>query len=98
MFQESEVINLIMGIISVLLFIHIYIFKIIPKFKMIYSGFILIVCAQVFTVVEGIFWNDFFNLLEHLCLALAGVFCAIGSIVLVLRPVNDREVDRWNLL
>jgi hypothetical protein len=35
-------------------------------------------CAYTTTILEGFFWQDFFNLVEHFSLAAAGVLFAIG--------------------
>jgi hypothetical protein len=62
MFQESEIINLILSVASPLFF----------------AGFELIPAARLFTVVEGVFRNSFFNHPEHLCHGLSGLFSAGG--------------------
>jgi hypothetical protein len=39
---------------------------------------LLILGAYVFTAIEGVLWPDLFNVLEHLCYALAGLSFAAG--------------------
>ena len=37
----------------------------IPEFKVFVSAFFCFLAAWIFTVLEGIFWEDTFNVLEH---------------------------------
>ncbi len=79
MFLESEIINFISALVSVLIILLISRKKEIPKFRFIYPGFFLIVAAYVLTVLEGVVWYKFFNLLEHMCYAGAGLLFAAGA-------------------
>ncbi|MFH1672230.1 MAG: hypothetical protein ABIF87_02210 [Pseudomonadota bacterium] len=78
MFQESEIINLILAVISVLMFASIFKKKGLPKLRLIYIGFFFLLGGYLFTVIEGVLRLEFFNLLEHLCYAVSGIFFAAG--------------------
>ena len=58
MFQETEIINLIIGVLSLIIFI--YKRNDFPRYPLIYYGFFSIIGALVFTVIEGIkyVWAD----------------------------------------
>ncbi|MHC4715653.1 MAG: hypothetical protein ACYS5V_01670 [Planctomycetota bacterium] len=75
MFQESEIICLAFGVV-VLAFLVAQ--RGLPRLPLIYAGIVLVVCAQVLTVAEGVVWPSVLNPLEHVCYALAGVAFAAG--------------------
>ena len=54
----------------------------IPGFVLFYAGFCCILAASVFTLIEGVLWNELFNTLEHFSYGLAGVAFAAGCILL----------------
>lgn len=80
MFQESEIINLILSVASLCIFISFLRKYRLAGLRLFFAGFGLILAAQLFTVVEGVFLNSFFNHLEHLCYGLSGVFFARGCL------------------
>ncbi len=90
MFQESEIINLVVGLIAVLMFWYIFNKRELPKLRFIYVGFFFVLCGYLFTVIEGVFWNQFFNLLEHLCYTLSGISFLVGCRAIV-RHLPDQE-------
>lgn len=49
-----------------------------PRLPWFYAALFALLGNYVFTIVEGIYGADFFNFLQHLCLALAGIFFALG--------------------
>ncbi len=78
MFQESEIINLILAIVAVFVVIS-PVQKIrVPGFHFFYTAFFLIVAALIFTVVEGFIWHAAMNFLEHACYAMAALFFAVA--------------------
>ncbi len=93
-FQESEIINLVLAVISVCIVVFLFREKEIQVFKWIYAGYFAIVASFVFTVVEGVFWKDFFNHLEHLSVAIAGLAFAVGCLTLYRQAVIRKERDR----
>lgn len=78
MFQESEIINLTLGLIAVFIVFIIFRKNKIPLLRPFTTSFFFLFGSYLFTVIEGVIWHDFLNLLEHLCLALAGVSFAVS--------------------
>jgi len=78
MYEESEVINLFMSIVSIIVFWQ-STKKDIERLRYFYLGFLCMVFAYFFTVIEGFIYKSFFNSLEHLSFALAGLAFAIAS-------------------
>jgi len=93
MVEEGEIINLIFGVAA--LFIFLSLLKESKSFnlKMFRNGFFVILCAYLFTVVEGFFFEKFFNLLEHLCYVLSGFYFLIACINLPRsrNPAKDEK-------
>jgi len=82
MFEESEIINLILGLVSLVIVFYETRKKVIPDFKLFLAGFLFIVLARVFTVVEVLFLGYILNILEHFCYALSACLFAAGCISL----------------
>lgn len=78
MVQESEIINFILGIVSIGVIVFVFRKKPVPRLPLVYTGFFLVVAGYLLSLVEGFFWHDFFNLLEHLAYALSGVSFVVG--------------------
>ncbi|MFZ5774944.1 MAG: hypothetical protein ACOY3Z_05625 [Thermodesulfobacteriota bacterium] len=78
MFQESEIINLVLSLFSLAIFIPFLRVYSLTGLRLFFVGFGLILAAQVFTVIEGVMANVFFNHLEHLCYGLSGILFAIA--------------------
>ena len=78
MIQDNELVNLLSGIaaIPVLIFIARKVEQ--GKLYFFYAAFFAMLCAYATTILEGFFWQDFFNLVEHFSLAAAGILFAIG--------------------
>jgi glucan phosphoethanolaminetransferase (alkaline phosphatase superfamily) len=66
MIHGDELIMLLLGL-AVLAFIVMNKIRLrrIPGFKVFVSAFFCFLAAWIFTVLEGFFWEDTFNLLEH---------------------------------
>lgn len=78
MFDVSEIINLVFAVVAALVIIFVFRKLEVRKPASFYAGFSFVLCGYVFTVVEGVLWEDFFNAAEHACYALAGVFYLAG--------------------
>ncbi|PKA00237.1 hypothetical protein EHQ96_13180 [Leptospira levettii] len=65
MFQLSEVLNLIFDSIGILIISRLLILQLIPKYNFLFLAFLLVWFSNVFTVIEGYYFHDFFNILEH---------------------------------
>jgi hypothetical protein len=72
-FRESEVINLFLAVVSLLIFRTFYRAVWIPQRGLLWTGAGCIISAYVFTVLEGLFWPAVFDVLEHISYAAAGV-------------------------
>jgi len=90
MFQENEVINLILALISILMFAFIFKKMGLPRLRLLYIGFIFILCGYLFTVIEGVIWLEFFNLLEHLCYAISGILFAAGCLSIIRHSTSEQ--------
>ena len=77
--RESEVVNLVLAVVSLLIFRTFYRTVWLPKRGLLWTGVGCIVAAYVFTVVEGLFWPVVFDTLEHLSYAAAGVCFGAAS-------------------
>ena len=78
MIQENEVVNLILGIagVAILVFLARKVEQ--KSIKFFYVAFFAMLFAYITTVLEGFFWGEIFNLIEHLSLAIAGALFATG--------------------
>jgi len=66
MFQESEIITLLLSLIVTVFFVLILGKKLIShKYFWFSIGILFILFSQSSTVIEGYCYNSFFNLLEH---------------------------------
>ncbi len=84
MIQANEIINLLLTLAGTVLFVIFSRGYTRPPFRYLYTGFILVLLSSLFTVLEGLFWFDLFNFLEHGTLMLAAFFF-LGEIVRLIR-------------
>lgn len=87
MVQANEMINLLLTLAGTILFIVFSRGYTRPPFRLLYLGFMLVLLASLFTVLEGLFWFSVFNILEHASLMLAGFFF-LGEVVRLIRQEN----------
>lgn len=81
MIQENEIIILLLGI-GVFVFIlgnHKQLWRI-PFSKILISGFCLTLAGWMFTVLEGFFWKEFLNFIEHVCYAGSSILVAFWCV------------------
>ena len=90
MFQEGEIFNLLLVLVSLVIVLYEIKRRKIPGFQMFLWGFFFICSSRIFTVVEGLFWEDVFNILEHFSYAFAGFTFAAGC--LFLSHSNTKEM------
>ena len=78
MIQQNEIIMLLLSI-GALVFIVLNNKKVkeIPGANMLLTGFYLLLGGYVLTILEGFFWKDLLNILEHICYAASSVLIAI---------------------
>ena len=91
MFQEGEVFNLMLGVVSLVIVFYEIRKREIPGFRMFFWGFFFVCSARFFTVVEGLFLGDLFNILEHFSYAFAGFAFAAGCINLSFNNSKRNE-------
>ena len=78
MIQENEIIMLLLGV-GCFAFIVTNRSKMnqIPESKILVSSFYILTLGSVLTVIEGIFWNGLFNLLEHISYAVSSILLTV---------------------
>jgi len=94
MFEESEIINLILGLASLVIVYYETSKREIPKFQLFFAGFIFVVMARFFTVVEAVVLEEIFNILEHICYALSALLFAAGCISVSAKRTIERKGSR----
>jgi hypothetical protein len=87
MIQENEVIMVVLGIgVSIFVLVSRLQLKRVPSFEILIIGFSSLVAGWVLTVLEGFFWEESLNFLEHMCYAMSSIFVtawcwkALGSV------------------
>lgn len=85
MFQESEIITLVVALVGAFLLTFVFTRRKVPELGFFYSGFFFIVAASLLTVVEGVIWATFFNFLEHLCYVFSAISFILGCLLLQRR-------------
>ena len=93
MFQESEVFNLLLGVVTLAIVFYEAGRRQIPGSRMFLWAFVFICAARFFTVVEGFGFGDLLNILEHISYAFAGIAFAVGTISLT-RDNNTKDLHR----
>lgn len=92
MFQASEVVNLILAaILTPMLWVGTRGITLAGK-RWFVGSYAAMMCAYVFTVLEGYYLPDAFNLLEHVSLAASGLLAATGA-YLLLRSTRQVEAQ-----
>ena len=78
MIENNEIILLILGL-GVLIFFSVLRKRIrdIPKPGYFFSAFVVLTAGWLLTVLEGLFWSDWLNLLEHVCYALSSILLTV---------------------
>ena len=78
MIQQNEIIMLLLGI-GCLIFIWVNKQKVnrIPVAKPLMAGFYVLLAGYVLTFLEGLFWQDFLNVLEHICYTASSILMAV---------------------
>ncbi len=78
MIQENEIIMLLLGI-GVMIFILANKKKVkrIQAAKILIAGFYVLLTGWVLTVLEGLFWKELLNVLEHICYAAGSILMAV---------------------
>jgi hypothetical protein len=91
MFEESEIINLILGLVSLVIVYYETRKRVIPNFQLFFAGFVFVAMARIFTVAEGLFLGDILNILEHVCYALSAFLFAAACISLSAKRTSEMK-------
>lgn len=78
MFAGHEILDLVMGLISALVIIFVFRSWKVRQPQYFYIAYVFVFFGHIFSIVEGVIWMDFFNLLEHLSDLFVGLFFYIG--------------------
>jgi hypothetical protein len=78
MIEQNEIIMLLLGI-GCLIFIWVNKQKVkrIPVAKPLIAGFYVLLAGHVLTFLEGLFWQNFLNVLEHICYTASSILMAV---------------------
>lgn len=94
MIQENELIIFILCFGALLfVFINYGKLKSLPALRIFIISFILFTFGWFFTVIEGVIFEDFFNLIEHLCYILSSIMMIIW-IVIFFKRRGGNEFNR----
>jgi hypothetical protein len=78
MIQQNELIMLLLGIGGmVFILLNIKKVKRIPGANTLVAGYYVLLGGYVLTLLEGFFWKDLLNIIEHICYAASSVLIAI---------------------
>jgi hypothetical protein len=72
--NQAEVMNLVFVLLGAGTLYALHRRRPLPRLPLMYQAYGLVVCACVATIAEGYAWAGFFNLVEHLGLAFAGIW------------------------
>jgi hypothetical protein len=89
MFEESEIVNLLLGLVSLVIVYYESRKRVIPDFRLFFAGFLFVVLARIFTVLEVVFLGDILNVLEHICYAMSAFFFAAACISLTRKRTSE---------
>lgn len=80
MIEPNEIVMFFIGLgVWIFTFFHRAALKQLPAPGIILAAFYLLLGSIVATVLEGFFWSDFLNLVEHACLTGTSVLMALWS-------------------
>lgn len=86
MFQESEIVNLLVGFGSIPVIVLLARRVVIPRGRVLYCGFGFLLLGYVSTAVEGMVLPDLLNLIEHWSYAAAGLCFLAFTLAFHARP------------
>jgi len=96
MIQEEELITFILCLGALSFFIINYAkLKSLPGFRMIIISFTLFTMGWYFTVIEGIIFEEVFNLIEHLCYICSSITMFIWTLIF-FKKRSGNEFNRDN--
>jgi hypothetical protein len=93
MFNESEIINLLLGIAALFILFSILKNVELPHLNLFQRSFTILLFSYVFTVVEGVCYKSLFDFLEHLGYALSGISFSYACWKLSLTLKSNERKD-----
>ena len=90
MYQESEIVSLLLALFLTPVMARSARAVQMPGKAWFVAGYLSVVAGYVFTIVEGYWLYDLFNILEHLAYAVGGVWFAMGGLTLLRRSRASR--------
>ena len=80
MIQGNEIVMLCLGIGGLIfLWRNWQQFNRLPSRKILIASFFILFCGWFMTVLEGFFWSDFINYIEHICYAISAISLAFWT-------------------
>jgi flagellar biosynthesis protein FliQ len=76
--QENEIVAFVLGV-GVLIFgcVNYSRLKLMPKYGILIVAFFVALAGSFLTNIESFFWNDLFQVLEHVCYAGTSILLAV---------------------
>ncbi|MFX1274601.1 MAG: hypothetical protein ACFFBP_17705 [Promethearchaeota archaeon] len=95
MIQENEVITffLCLGALSFVVITYVRL-KTFPKLRVIIVSFILFSLGWFFTIIEGIFFEEISNIIEHLCYLSSSIILGLWTLLAIQKKRDEDESDR----
>ena len=91
MIQENELVTLIIGIgILIFLLVNFRGMRNIPGIKILAAGFCMLFSGWIFTILEGFFFKNVLNLMEHICYAVSSILVVVWC----WRVIGRKEEER----
>lgn len=84
-FQDSEIINLLLSVILFILFYYILKRAQIYFPRLLLYAILTYIAGLIFTVVETYYWESLFNILEH--------FCYMGAAILFYFTMKELKTQ-----
>lgn len=80
MIEPEELINFILSVIFIAYLLYLFRSKWEALRSFWFLGICIIICSQVFTILEGYFYPELFNLIEHISTCLASIAFLVSFI------------------
>ncbi|HPV39734.1 MAG TPA: hypothetical protein PKX40_01055 [Spirochaetota bacterium] len=80
MYEMNEIMALAFGCIGLVILVFFLRKRFVPRFTFLLAAYCCVLASNFFTVAEGFFLHDVFNLLEHTAYLASGVFVLAGII------------------
>ncbi len=93
--QYNEVISLVLLIWTIIYF---YIqrdqLRKIPNWGYIFTALMMLIIGHIFTIVEGFWFHDLFNLIEHILHMVSAMFFALWTLLLISNKRRQKKEEK----